>query len=139
MVYCKLVCRNAAAVTSPYCSTQQKLIKLRSGDERYLCFDIFEECCLPEEYRAGVLIESLRCDYLLSDIVSPITVIDVTVEYEIIDSIGDTIQEGSIDVTEIAGFEIKVSALTPGYYTLHLTTTTVYSTITTTIPVVVSG
>ncbi len=138
MVYCKLVCRNAAPSTSPYSSTQQKIIRIKSGDEKYLCFGIFEECCVPDENKAGVLIDGLICDYLRSDIVSQIT-IDITVDYEIIDSTGDTIQVGHVDVTKITGFKIKVFALTPGYYTLRLTTTAVYSTITTTIPMVVSG
>ena len=138
MAYCKLICTNAAPYSSPYFDTSQRLIRLTSGDEKYLCFRIFEECCVPDEYQASVLIDGLICDYLRSDIVPHIT-IDVTVDYKIIDSIGDTIQAGYVDVTQITGFKIKVFALTPGYYTLHLTTTAVYSTISTTIPVVVSG
>lgn len=138
MAYCKLICTNAAPYSSPYFDTSQRLIRLISGDEKYLCFGIFEECCLPDEHKAGVLIDGLICDYLRSDIVPHITT-DVTVDYKIVDSIGDTIQAGYVDVTQITGFKIKILALTPGYYTLHLTTTTVYSTITTTIPMVVSG
>ncbi|MFA5744519.1 MAG: hypothetical protein WC936_06925 [Candidatus Nanoarchaeia archaeon] len=138
MAYCKLICTNVAQYSSPYFDTSQRLIRLISGDEKYLCFRIFEECCVPDEYQASVLIDGLICDYLLSDIVPHLT-IDVTVGYKIIDSIGDTIQEGYIDVTDIIGFKIKIFALASGYYTLHLTTTTVYSAITTTIPVVVSG
>jgi len=138
MAYCKLICTNAAPYLSPYFDTSQRLIRLISGDEKYLCFEIFDECCLPDEHPPGVLIGSLRCDYLRSDIVPQIT-IDVTVHHEIIDSVGDTIQEGYILVSKSAGFKIKILALTPGYYTLNLTTTTVYSAITTTIPVVVSG
>ena len=139
MVYCKLVCRNAAAVTSPYCSTQQKLIKLRSGDERYMCFDIFEECCIPDEYRTGVVLEGLLCDFMRSDYVIPIVLLNVDLTYELYDEVGDTIQEGEMDISGLTKFEIKVLSLNPGYYTLHLTVESPYSTITTTIPVVVSG
>ena len=138
MAYCKLICTNTASYSSPYFDTSQRLIRLTSGDEKYLCFGIFEECCLPDENKAGVLIDGLICDYLRSDIVSQIT-IDITVDYEIIDSIGDTIQVGHVDVTDIIEFKIKILALTPGYYTLRLTTTAIYSTISTTIPMVVSG
>ena len=138
MAYCKLICTNTASYSSPYFDTSQRLIRLISGDEKYLCFGIFEECCLPDDNKAGVLIDGLICDYLRSDIVSHIT-IDVTVDYEIIDSIGDSIQVGHVDVTNIVEFKIKILALTPGYYTLRLTTTAVYSTISTTIPMVVSG
>ena len=138
MAYCKLICTNVAQYSSPYFDTSQRLIRLISGDEKYLCFRIFEECCVPDEYQASVLIDGLICDYLLSDIVPHLT-IDVTVGYKIIDSIGDTVQVGHIDVTNIVEFKIKVLALTPGYYTLRLATTAVYSTITTTIPMVVSG
>lgn len=138
MAYCKLICTNVAQYSSPYFDTSQRLIRLISGDEKYLCFRIFEECCVPDEYQANVLIDGLICDYLRSDIVPHLT-IDVMVDYEITDSIGDTIQVGHVDVTDIIGFKIKIFALTPGYYTLRLTTTAVYSTITTTIPVVVSG
>jgi len=139
MVYCKLVCRNAAAATSPYCSTQQKLIKLRSGDERYMCFDIFEECCIPDEYRTGVVLEGLLCDFMRSDYVIPIVLLNVDLTYELYDEVGDTIQEGEMDISGLTKFEIKVLSLNPGYYTLHLTVESPYSTITTTIPVVVSG
>ena len=138
MAYCKLICTNAAPYSSPYFDTSQRVIRLISGNEKYLCFGIFEECCLPDENKEGVLIDGLICDYLRSDIVPQITK-DVTVDYEIIDSIGDTIQVGHVDVTDIIEFNIKILALTPGYYTLRLTTTAVYSTITTTIPMVVSG
>ncbi len=138
MAYCKLICTNTASYSSPYFDTSQRLIRLISGDEKYLCFRIFEECCVPDENKAGVLIDGLICDYLRSDIVLQI-IIDVTVDYEIIDSAGDTIQVGHVDVTNIIEFKIKVFALTPGYYTLRLTTTAVYSTISTTIPMVVSG
>ena len=138
MAYCKLICTNTASYSSPYFDTSQRLIRLISGDEKYLCFGIFEECCLPDEHKAGVLIDGLICDYLRSDIV-PQIIIDVTVDYEIIDSTGDTIQVGHVDVTNIVEFKIKIFALTPGYYTLRLTTTAVYSTISTTIPMVVSG
>jgi hypothetical protein len=139
MVYCKLVCRNAADSSSPYYSTQQKLIRLRSGDVRYICFDIFEECCIPVEYRSGVVLEGLLCDFMRSDYVIPITLLDITLTYELYDGVGDTIQEGEFDISGLTTFEIKVLSLNPGYYTLHLTVESPYSTITTTIPVVVSG
>jgi hypothetical protein len=141
MAYCKLICTNAAPYSSPYFDTSQRLIRLISGNEKYLCFDIVTDCCVPTLPSEDITLLDFRCDFMRSDVIStfihePYTI--STLSYSIYDYDG-VLQQGVKDISELTSFKIRVGALNPGKYEMQLTIDTSYSSVSTRFPMVVSG
>lgn len=142
MAYCKLICTNAAPYSSPYFDTSQRVIRLISGNEKYLCFDIVTDCCVPP-IRIGedITLLDFRCDIMKSDLIStfiyePHAI--STLSYTIYDY-DEILQQGVKDISELTSFKIKVDALNPGKYEIQLMIDTPYSSVSTRFPMVVSG
>ena len=141
MAYCKLICTNAAPYSSPYFDTSQRLIRLVSGNEKYLCFDIVTDCCVPTLPRDDITLLDFRCDFMKSDVVSTFIHKQDTIStlsYSIY-NYDEVLQQGVKDISELTSFKIKVDALNPGKYEMQLTIDTAYSSVSTRFPMVVSG
>lgn len=142
MAYCKLICTNAAPYSSPYFDTSQRVIRLISGNEKYLCFDIVTDCCAPP-IRTGedITLLDFRCDIMKSDVISTFIYephVISTLSYTIYDY-DEILQQGVKDISDLTSFKIKVDALNPGKYEIQLMVDTPYSSVSTRFPMVVSG
>lgn len=145
MAYCILKFANASPYSSPYFDTSQRVIRLVSGNEKYLCFDIVTDCCVPGLPSKDITLSDFRCDFMKSDMKSDmiLTVIyeppDIsTLSYTIYDY-DEVLQQGVKDISEMTSFKIKVEALNPGKYEMQLTIDTPHSSVSTIFPMVVSG
>ena len=141
MAYCKLICKNAAPYSSPYFDTSQRVIRLVSGNEKYLCFDIVTDCCAPTLPSEDITLSDFRCDFMKSDMIltfiyEPHAI--STLSYTIYDC-DEVLQQGVKDISELTSFKIKVGALNPGKYEIQLMIDTLYSSVSTRFPIVVSG
>ena len=142
MAYCKLICTNASPYSSPYFDTSQRVIRLISGNEKYLCFDIVTDCCVPPiQTSEDITLLDFRCDIMKSDVISTFIYephIISTLSYTIYDY-DEILQQGVKDISELTSFKIKVDALNPGKYEIQLMIDTPYSSVSTRFPMVVSG
>lgn len=142
MAYCKLICTNAAPYSSPYFDTSQRVIRLISGNEKYLCFDIVTDCCVPTiKTGEDITLLDFRCDIMKSDVISTFIYephVISTLSYTIYDY-DEILQQGVKDISDLTSFKIKVDALNPGKYEMQLMIDTPYSSVSTRFPMVVSG
>lgn len=142
MAYCKLICTNVAQYSSPYFDTSQRLIRLISGNEKYLCFDIVTDCCAPTiPTGEDITLLDFRCDIMKSDVISTFIYephVISTLSYTIYDY-DEILQQGVKDISDLTSFKIKVDALNPGKYEMQLMIDTPYSSVSTRFPMVVSG